>query len=222
MSYSELAPYYEIAERTMQITADPVDVPNLPAGYCDYRHRVPEDWQALGRSALKRGQGFTTMPLADGPPHLLLRRGTAFNSFSLLLERLHKQKKFELITGAHVLNLEWDGAKKKVVAAVYHDSASNTPKADFGECVRGRLRTTQFAETALQLGLQRSSDSGLGNSTGLLGQYLHDHPREWWAVDVDAPITSLSPAGISHAPATRHIAPSSRLLLDHRCVRHDR
>jgi len=192
VSYSELAPYYDIAERTMQITADPVDVPNLPAGYCDYRHRVPEDWQALGRSALKRGQGFTTMPLADGPPHLLLRRGTAFNSFSLLLERLHKQKKFELITGAHVLNLEWDGAKNKVVAAVYHDSASNTRK---------RISASAFVVACGPLNSPKllfnsaCSDhpSGLGNSTGLLGQYLHDHPREWWAVDVDAPITSLSP-----------------------------
>jgi choline dehydrogenase-like flavoprotein len=33
----------------------------------------------------------------------------------------------------------------------------------------------------------------MGNSTGLLGKYLHDHPREWWAVDMDTPLTSLSP-----------------------------
>ena len=33
----------------------------------------------------------------------------------------------------------------------------------------------------------------MGNSAGLLGKYLHDHPREWWAVDMDTPLTSLSP-----------------------------
>jgi choline dehydrogenase-like flavoprotein len=192
VTYSELAPYYEIAERTMSITADPRDVPSLPAGYCDYRHRIPDDWQALARSALKHGQGFTTMPLADGPPLLLLRRGTAFNSFSILLEKLLKEQAFELVTGAHVLNLEWDGVAKRVVAAVYHDSATKTQK---------RISASAFVVACGPLNSPKllfnsaCSDhpNGLGNSTGLLGQYLHDHPREWWAVDVEAPITSLSP-----------------------------
>lgn len=192
VTYDELAPYYEIAERTMRITADPRDVPSLPAGHCDYRHRIPDDWQALARSALKLGQGFTTMPLADGPPLLLLRRGTAFNSFSVLLEKLLKEQAFKLVTGAHVLNLEWDGTKKKVVAAVYHDNATRTRK---------RISASAFVIACGPLNSPRllfnsaCSDhpNGLGNSAGLLGKYLHDHPREWWPVDVDTPITSLSP-----------------------------
>ena len=47
VTYSDLAPFYEMAERTMEITADPSDVPNLPAGYCDYRQQVPKDWQSV-------------------------------------------------------------------------------------------------------------------------------------------------------------------------------
>jgi choline dehydrogenase-like flavoprotein len=35
--------------------------------------------------------------------------------------------------------------------------------------------------------------NGMGNGAGLLGKYLHDHPREWWPVDMDIPLTSLSP-----------------------------
>ena len=192
VTYSELAPFYEIAERTMRITADPVDVPNLPAGYCDYRHRTPDDWQALARSAAKHGQGFTTMPLADGPPTLVLRRGTAFNSFSVLLEALVKERTLELLTGAHVLMLEWDRAARKVVAAVYHDAATKTQK---------RISASAFVIACGPLNSPKllfnsaCSDhpNGLGNSAGLLGRYLHDHPREWWAVDVETPITSLSP-----------------------------
>src|SRR5262245_30745914 len=84
VTYNELAPFYEIVERTMEITADPRDVPSLPTGYCDYRRQLPEDWRAIERMALKYGQGLVTMPLADGPPHLLLRRGTSFNSYSKL------------------------------------------------------------------------------------------------------------------------------------------
>ena len=203
LQYSELAPYYEIAERTMRITADPKDIPGLPAGFCDYRHQLPADWQAISRAAAKRGQGFTTMPLADGPPFLLLRRGTAFNSFTILLEQAYKQKLFDMVTGARVLNLEWDGQKRKVVAAVYYDSATKMQK-----------RTTASAfviacgpiNSPKLLFNSACSDhpNGLGNSSGLLGKYLHDHPREWWPVDVDAPITSLAPpAYLTRLPHSR-------------------
>src|SRR5262249_26103255 len=108
-------------ERMMEITADPGGVPNLPAGHCDFERRVPDDWQSFRRAALKRGQGFTTMPLADGPPFLFLRRGTSFNSYSKVLARLCGKPAFKLITGAHALRLEWDGKKKKAVAAIYCD-----------------------------------------------------------------------------------------------------
>lgn len=192
VTYDELAPYYEVAERLMQITADPRDVHNLPAGYCDYRHRIPDDWQAVARSASKHGQGLTTMPLADGPPFLMLRRGTAFNSFSILLQKSLDAQAFELVTGAHVLNLEWDGKKKKVVAAVYHDSATNTQNrisADAFVVACGPLNSPKLLFNSAC----NDHPDGLGNNKGLLGKYLHDHPREWWPVDVNAPITALSP-----------------------------
>ncbi len=200
VSYHELAPYYEIAERVMRITADTVDVLNLPAGYCDHRQRIPEDWQAVARSAFNRGQGFTTMPLADGPPLMLLSRGTAFNSYSVLLEKAHKEGAFELVSGAHVLNLEWDGATRKVVAAVYHDRATGTRK---------RIQASAFMIACGPLNSPKllfnsaCSDhpNGLGNSSGLLGKYLHDHPKEWWPVDLETPITTLArPAYLTRLP----------------------
>jgi choline dehydrogenase-like flavoprotein len=192
VTYSDLAPYYEIAERTMQITADPSDVPNLPAGHCDYKYHVPADWQSVRRAAQKCGQGFTTMPLADGPPFLLLRRGTSFNSYSKLLAGLQGQPAFKLITQAHALRLEWDGQKKKAVAAIY---------CDMRTAAHHRVRASSFVVACGPLNspklLFNSSCSdhpnGMGNGAGLLGKYLHDHPREWWAVDIETPLTSLSP-----------------------------
>lgn len=202
VTYDELAPYYEVAERTMRVTADPTNVPSLPAGYCDYQHKIPADWQSVARSAFKHGQGLTTMPLADGPPFLLLRRGTAFNSFSILLEKLLENPSFRVITGAHVLKLEWDGAKKRAVAAVYHDNQTNAQK---------RINASAFVIACGPLNSPRllfnsaCSDhpDGLGNGAGVLGKYLHDHPLEWWAVDIDRPITSLSPpAYLTRRPHT--------------------
>jgi choline dehydrogenase-like flavoprotein len=192
VTYDELAPYYEIAERTMRVTADPRNIPSLPAGFCDYQHRIPQDWQPVARAASKQGQGFAPMPLADGPPFLMLRRGTAFNSFSVLLQKLLNEDTFRLITGAHVLQLEWSGTKKRAVAAVYHDNQTKTQK---------RITASAFVIACGPLNSPKllfnsaCSDhpNGFGNGTGLLGKYLHDHPREWWAVDVETPITSLSP-----------------------------
>jgi choline dehydrogenase-like flavoprotein len=192
VSYSDLAPFYEIAERTMGITADPSDVPNLPAGYCDYQHQMPADWQPLRRAALAWGQGFTTMPLADGPPFLLLRRGTSFNSYSKLLARLRGKPGFKLIRQAHALRLEWDGQKKKAIAAIYRDKQTEADHRVTGSAfvvACGPLNSPKLLFNSA------CSDhpNGMGNGAGLLGRYLHDHPREWWAVDVDTPLTSLSP-----------------------------
>ena len=176
----------------MQITADPSDVPSLPAGYCDYRHRLPEDWKSVRRAAVKRGQGFTTMPLADGPPFLLLRRGTSFNSYSILLAKLAKQPAFQLITQAHALKLEWDAQKKKVAAVIYHDRATmshNRVNAAAFVVACGPLNSPKLLFNSAC----NDHPNGLGNNAGLLGRYLHDHPREWWAVDTDTPLTSLSP-----------------------------
>jgi choline dehydrogenase-like flavoprotein len=192
VTYSDIAAYYEIAERTMEITANPGDVPNLPAGYCDYRQQVPKDWHSVRQAALKRGQGFTTMPLADGPPYLLLGRGTSFNSYSKLIAGLIGKPGFKLITRAHALKLEWDGQKKKVVAAIYCDRQTMT---------HHRVSASAFVVACgplLSPKLLFNSDcndhpNGMGNSGGLLGKYLHDHPREWWAVDMNTPLTSLSP-----------------------------
>jgi choline dehydrogenase-like flavoprotein len=176
----------------MEITADPGDVPSLPAGYCDYRQQVPKDWQSVRQAALKRGQGFTTMPLADGAPYLLLNRGTSFNSYSKLIAGLVGKPGFKLITRAHALKLEWDGQKKKVVAAIYCDRQT---------MAHHRVSASAFVVACGPLSSPKllfnsgcnDHPNGMGNSAGLLGKYLHDHPREWWAVDMDTPLTSLSP-----------------------------
>jgi choline dehydrogenase-like flavoprotein len=36
---------------------------------------------------------------------------------------------------------------------------------------------------------------GLGNGEGLLGQFVHDHLKEWWSFHTDKPLRRLSPAG---------------------------
>jgi choline dehydrogenase-like flavoprotein len=193
MSYTDLAPFYEKVERYLTITADPRDVPQMPGGYVSYRQRLPGDWHAVERAASEFGQGFTTYPLADGPPNLLVRRGTAFNSFHAVVRPMLDSPNFRLLTGAHALQLQWSPTKGKIDAVLYHDRLTGKP---------ARVATSAVVVACGPLGsaklLHNSTcntfPEGLGNSKGLLGRYLHDHPREWWSFQLDRPLSILSPS----------------------------
>ena len=192
VTYSELAPYYESVERRMGITADTRDVPQLPAGYADFHHTLPADWQEIAKVAAAHGQGLTAMPLADGPPAMVVGRGTAFNSFTNLIRPLLNSPLFELRTGAHALKLEW-AAKGKVDAVIYHarqDGSQQRIEADAVIVACGALHSTKLLFDSACADFPQ----GLGNTEGVLGQYLHDHPREWWVFDMDKPASLLSPS----------------------------
>ncbi|HXG23831.1 MAG TPA: GMC family oxidoreductase [Chthonomonadales bacterium] len=193
ISYAEMAPYYETVERLMNITAGPRDVPNLPAGYADFRLELPPDWLRIAGYAEAHGQGLTILPLADGPPWLIVRRGTAFNSFTNIIRPLLRSPRFRLLTGAHALRLEWSGAKKRVEAVLYHrrsDGSQHRLAAEAVVVACGPLHSTKLLfDSACP-----DFPQGLGNTEGLLGRYLHDHPREWWVFDVDKPLTLLAPS----------------------------
>lgn len=192
--YQDLLPYYEKLERTLDITGDSRDVLQLPGGYVSYQHRLPSDWHDLERAAAGCGQGFTVYPLADGPPNMLVLRGTAFNSFANIVRPLLRLPNFRLLTGAHALQLQWSPSKREVDAVVYHSQHSGrVERLDASAVVIacGALGSAKLLHNSV------SSDfpDGLGNSEGLLGRYLHDHPREWWTFRMDRPRKILSPPG---------------------------
>jgi choline dehydrogenase-like flavoprotein len=194
LTYAELAAYYDDVEALLDITASPEDAPALPAGHPRHQRHLPLDWQAIGRVARRHGQGLTALPIADGPDWLLTRRGTAFNSFSTIIGPLLGSPLFQLRTGAHVLRLEWSGARRAIEGVVFHDRTT------------GRQERLQAAAVVVACGSLRSTkllfDSacpdfpeGLGNTDGLLGRYLHDHPMKWWSFQSDRPLSRLSPSG---------------------------
>ena len=193
ISYSDLAPYYEQIERSLAISADPRDVPQLPGGCVSYRNRIPDDWLEVERAAGEYGQGFTTYPLADGPPNMLVRRGTAFNSYTGMVRPLLELPNFRLRTGAHALQLQWSPTKRRVDAVLYFDRQTGSIERLGASAVVvacGPLGSAKLLHNSI------SSDfpHGLGNSEGLLGRYLHDHPREWWPFTLEVPLTLLSPS----------------------------
>jgi choline dehydrogenase-like flavoprotein len=206
ITYDDLAPYYDRVERLMDITAGPEDVPLLPAGYAARREHLSPDWQRVAKAASAHGQGMTVMPLADGPPFMVARRGTAFNSYYTLVRPLERSPLFSLIRGAHALQLMWDGARRRVTAVAYHDRARGMGQLLSAAAVVvacGPLDSTRL------LFHSTSSDfpDGLGNTEGVLGRYLHDHPREWWVFDVGPSITAPIPAVYLTRPPHAESAP---------------
>jgi choline dehydrogenase-like flavoprotein len=194
LDYDDLAPFYADAERVLDVTAGTDDVASLPSGCVAHPRTLPPDWQRIAGSVAKRGQGLTVLPLADGPPWLVARRGTAFNSYSNIVRGLRRAPDFELRDGAHVLQLVWSGRRRRIESVVYADRAS------------GEQRRLEVAGVVVACGALRSTkllfDSacadfpdGIGNDAGLLGKYLHDHPKEWWSFATDRPLSRLAPAG---------------------------
>jgi choline dehydrogenase-like flavoprotein len=193
IDYEDLDPYYADAEAVLELTATPHDVPALPAGRISHPRHLPKDWRRVADAAAKKGQGLTILPLADGPPWLFVRRGTAFNSFSTIVAGLVGDPHFDLRIGAHALRLEWSGARRRVESVIYVDRAT------------GEQHRLPAAAVVVACGAVRSTkllfDSacpdfpdGIGNEHGLLGTHLHDHPKEWWSFAVEEPVTRLSPA----------------------------
>jgi choline dehydrogenase-like flavoprotein len=193
LSYTDLASHYETAEALLGITADTRDVPQLPAGRPAHRRQLPADWADIEHAAMARGQGFTIMPLADGPPNMMVRRGTAFNSYTNIIQPLLRSPHFRLQAGCQALHLEWSPSQQKIDGVVYYDRRAKQTaslKASAIVIACGALGSAKLLHNSVS----REFPQGLGNSEGLLGRYLHDHPREWWPFEMDSPRTLLSPA----------------------------
>jgi choline dehydrogenase-like flavoprotein len=193
ITYSDLVPYYEKIERNLEITADPRDVPQLPAGHVSYRNHIPEDWRDVERAANNHGQGFTTYPLADGPPNMLVTRGTAFNSFTSIVQPLLASPHFRLRRGAHVVELEWSASKGRIGGVVYFSRETGQLERVGASAVVitcGALGSAKLLHNSVS----NQFPDGVGNSQGLLGRFLHDHPREWWSFQMDRPRSFLSPS----------------------------
>ena len=195
LDYEDLEPFYCRAERLLRVASIGHDVPQLPAGVAEHQRRLPGEWADIAAVASRRGQGLSVLPLADGPDYLVARRSTAFNSYSNIVKPLRSRSRsgFRLMRGCMALRLEWSGRYRRVSSVTYLDRSTNR---------EARMTTSAVVVACGAIGSSKllfdsacpDFPDGLGNSNGLLGRYLHDHPKEWWRVDLDRPITRLGRA----------------------------
>lgn len=193
LDYADLEPFYRRTERLLRISSAGEDVAHLPSGIVEHRRSLPADWLGVATVAARGGQGLTVLPIADGPNYLAVRRSTAFNSYSNIVRRLTARPNFRLETGCVALRLEWSALRRRVDAVTYLRRDTNQMEQLGASAVVvacGAIGSTKLLFDSA------CSDfpEGLGNSGGLLGRYLHDHPKEWWEVGLERPISRLGRA----------------------------
>jgi choline dehydrogenase-like flavoprotein len=200
LTYDELEPYYRQMEAVVVVTAGAGPIRNVPSNARRYTQRLPAAWEAIAGRATERGHGVGPIPMAKGRPWMIARRGTEFGSYHCVVDPLRSSSTFQLVTGAQVIRLLWSPSAGRVEEVDYVDRHRGERAV-----VRGRavvLAAGAIDSTAILL-RSRSTDfpRGLGNERGLVGRYLHDHPREWWVAQTTDPLPSLAhPIYIARAP----------------------
>ena len=202
VTYDDLVDYYEAVERELVVTVgDPIV--GVPDNAATHHQRLPASWQQVVAAVQARGAGFGLIPMAKGDPWMIALRGTEFSSYHCVLKPLVRAGQVHLVSGAHVTRLTWSPATGSVDGVEYVDRGN-------GELRHLRSRAVVVAagtvDTTMILLRSRSDDfpDGLGNSSGVLGRYLHDHPREWWPAATDQRLPALQhPLYLARRPHDR-------------------
>jgi len=192
VNYAELAPFYDRVEPLLHIAGPTYDVPHLPAGRVRNVQALDSDWQGLVDIAERAGRAILPMPYAYGAESTVTFSGTVFNAFVRLVKPLLKSGRVSVRYCARAVRLEWSREKRRVEAVIFRDTRTG---------LEGRVpcRAVVVAAGAVNSAevLLRSSSAefpeGLGNTHGVLGRYLHDHPLGKLVIDLGAPV-SIHPA----------------------------
>lgn len=193
--YDDLVPYYDRVERLLRVTGAQHGVVTQPANVVAHERRLPSDWDGVVQRAEAQGHGLTLLPLAAGPRWALRDIGVGFSSYAHIVRPLEQSPHFRLVRGAHALRLNWRGDQRGVDSVTYFDRLSSSERRIRGAAVV----VAAGALASAKLLLQSSSPDfpeGLGDSEGLLGHYLHDHPYDVGTIELRKPLTGLRQSAV--------------------------
>lgn len=187
LGYDDLAPWYDWVEPLLCISGSKTGAPQLPAGKVHDVRTLTPTWQRIGTAAQADGQAVVPVPYVYGVRSTLTLSGTVFNSFVRLIKPALQTGNLTVRFGARVTQLEWSGKNRRVEAVIARDTATG---ADHRIPCRAVVVAAGSVNTTKLLLQSASSDfpEGLGNTHGVLGRYLHDHPLGKLIVDVDQPL----------------------------------
>jgi choline dehydrogenase-like flavoprotein len=202
LEYDDLAPWYDRIEPMLQIAGGNVDVRQLPAGKVRKAWRLQDRWAPVIEQARQAGQGLVPMPYAYGASTTLTLSGTVFNAFVRLVKPLYRSGRLTVRFDARATRLEWSGEARRVKAVVFRDAGTGV---DHRITCRAVVLAAGAVNTAKILLQSTDADfpEGLGNTHGVLGRYLTDHPLAKVEIDLARPMPFHPPAYLTRPPLDR-------------------
>jgi choline dehydrogenase-like flavoprotein len=188
IGYDDIAAWYDRVEPLLHIAGAGVTSEQLPAGDVLHTRRLADDWAPILAQVGKAGRTMAPMPYAYGADTTVTFSGTVFNSFVRLIQPELRAGRIATQFDARVVRLEWSPRARRVEAVVFRDARTGTES-------RVPCRAVVLAAGAIatpEILLASSSadfPDGLGNTDGVLGHYLHDHPLGKLVVDLGRPLT---------------------------------
>jgi choline dehydrogenase-like flavoprotein len=192
IGYSDIAPWYDSVEPLLHIAGSTRSVPQLPAGKVRDCRELAADWQALVAAAEQSGRDIVPMPYAYGAESTVTFSGTVFNAFVRLVKPMLSSESISVRYSSRAVRLEWSAAERRVTAVVFRDGVSGLEGKVSCRAVVVAAGAINTAEVLLASTSAEFPD-GLGNTHGVLGRYLHDHPLGKLVVDLGAAV-SIHPA----------------------------
>ena len=175
ISYQEIEPYYEKVEKLIRVRGSKESLETLPACHVSYERKLNSEWQNFAHACKKVERSLSILPDIYGSNTVVSSIPTPQNVALRIIRKLQRSKYFRLIKNAHVTRIEVARYEPKARAVEYlntRDGSYHKRSAKAVVLAAGPLSSTQilFNSTC------KSFPQGLGNSQGLLGRYLHDHP----------------------------------------------
>ncbi len=202
IGYEDLAPWYDQVEALLHVSGAATDVPQLPAGRVRRVRALAEDWSRVAVAARGLGRSVLPLPYAYDSETTLTLSGTRFNAFVRLVKPALRTGRVSVRFDARVERLEWSRWDRRVSHVVYRDT--RTGREERLACRAVVVAAGAVNSAGLLLG-SRSADfpEGLGNTEGVLGRYLHDHPQAKLIVDLDRRMSIHPATYISRASLDR-------------------
>jgi choline dehydrogenase-like flavoprotein len=199
VGYADLVTHYADMERLLCIAGAGEDVAALPAGEVARKWRLASDWEGIIEQARVRGHGVTALPLSYGASWTVTSSGTPFNSYVRILKRIAPSPRASVVFGARAIRLEWSTEKGRVTRAFYRDAATGEERSIGGRAFVVAAGAVNSARLLLD-SRSPTFPEGLGNTEGVLGRYLNDHPLGKVAIELGRPISIHPPAYLTRAP----------------------
>jgi choline dehydrogenase-like flavoprotein len=204
VDYDDLAPWYDLVEPMLHVAGTAGDMLQLPAGKVSDVQSLGPDWVRVAEAARLEGRGLVPVPYTYGSRTTLTLSGTVFNSFIRLVKPAERSGHLVIRYGARVTSLEWSSSAKRVRAVVVRDARTGM---DLRIPCRAVVVAAGAVNTAKLLLQSTGADfpAGLGNTHGVLGHYLHDHPIAKVEIDLAVPMSFQPPAYLTRAPLDRSL-----------------